>query len=552
MTALIGMTALSTLAQEQVSAEAIQQANLRALPNVESDLVGQIQSGTRYPVIGRSEFFPWYLLADPASGQPIGWVFSDLVTLWGSAEATIPISTVEISASGQPTPTINPQLPVEPGQTEAPPDTATDPLPTATPTLAASVTGTVLNEINIRYAPGTQYERVGIGRAGEQFEITAWHTQFPWVQIAYPASPNGLAWVATDLLDIQGDISSLPSISQTQFSFATLTPTPSLVDTAAFGDVEISPEFRALGTELWNQMVEAGFDPQTSRMGALFLKSLETGEAMVFDQNFAFSGMSINKIAILATYYSQLDIPPGDAQAVMLAEAMICSENISTNEMLSAIGNGNPYAGAERVSEFLQQAGLTNTFLYTPFANDPFITPQAPRTRTTDADQISTEPDPFNQMTVSEIGMLLDGMYQCAYNESGILLENFDGAFTPTECRQMLHLMTYNRIGNFIEAGVPADVRVAHKHGWINDTHGDAGLVFSPGGDYILVVAVHNPVWMNFEESSALIENMSLTVYNYFNPDQPMEQVRDPDVGEECILLGNPVIEDLMALNFDG
>ena len=82
---------VGTVAQSTVTAEAVGQANLRALPN-------QITAGTRYPVIGRSEFFPWYLLGDPATNQPLGWVFADLVTVQGDV-FSVALSTLDMSGA---------------------------------------------------------------------------------------------------------------------------------------------------------------------------------------------------------------------------------------------------------------------------------------------------------------------------------------------------------------------------------------------------------------------------------------------------------------------
>jgi beta-lactamase class A len=520
-----------------VTAEAIGQANLRASPDVKADLVGQIVSGTNYPVIGRSELYPWLLLADPGSMQPMGWVFDQLVTVQGDKNS-IPISTATLDAAA-PTPAPN----ILPTATLLTAPVASLPPPTA----AAAVTGTVLGEVNIRYGPGTNYDRIGVGKEGDVFPITARHTQYSWVQITYPDSPNGFGWIATDLLQIQGDLNSVPPISNTNLLLPTLPPTPSVVDRAAIGT--ISPEFAALGARLWDRMEAADFDPATSRLGALYLKNLKTGEALAFDPNIAFSGMSINKIAILATLFGRINDTPDDATTSILAEAMICSENISTNKLLGIIGDGNPYTGAERVSEFLQKLGLNDTYIYTPYANDPYITPQAPQTRVTSADQVSAEPDPYNQMTVTDMGTLLQDIYQCAKTENGPLLDTFPAQYSPMECRKMLDLMTYNHIYNFIEAGVPEGIKVAHKHGWIDDTHGDAGIVFTPGGDFILVVALHNPTWINFDESGTVISENTRDIYNYLNPDAPLDAVHSGSV-PDCNLLGNPAIEDLLSPTF--
>ena len=79
-----------------VTAEALGQANLRATTDIQAELVGQITSGTRYPVIGRSEFYPWLLLADPATRAPLGWVFAELVTTQGDLNS-VPFSDMIVS-----------------------------------------------------------------------------------------------------------------------------------------------------------------------------------------------------------------------------------------------------------------------------------------------------------------------------------------------------------------------------------------------------------------------------------------------------------------------
>ncbi len=366
-------TFLTVSAQgSQVTAEALGQANLRARAELESDMLGSISSGTRYPVLGRSEFYPWVLLADPTTQQPIGWVFDDLLDLQGDLYS-LPISSLVVGASVLPTATLAAAVPTA---TLAALPNATAPAPlTPTPAPLSGVTATVLGEINIRYGPGTEYDRIGVGEAGDTFPITARHTQLPWVQISYPNSPNGLGWIAADLLEIHGDLNSVTPISQTTFNLPPLTPTPSVVERAAIGD--ISPEFAALGAQLWNNMLAAEFDPETSRLGALFLMNLKTGEALSFGGDIAFSGMSINKIAILTTLFGMINDVPDDDTATIIASAMICSDNIATNKLLALIGDGDPYTGADRVSAFLQQLGLNETFIYTPYSDDPYITPRS-------------------------------------------------------------------------------------------------------------------------------------------------------------------------------
>lgn len=546
---LLPMTALGQAVD--VTAEAINQANLRATTDVNGELLGSISAGTRYPVIGQSQFFPWALLGDPATRAPIGWVFRDLVNITGSL-SQVPF-TEQIVVPGQlpatavlsPTPSV--------GQTPA------APAPTQTPAPSSGVTGLVTAEINIRYGPGVDYPRVGVARAGEVFDILSWHTQFPWVQIRYPAAPNGLAWVAIDLLTIQGNVYNLPSDSQLRFDLPTLTPTAPViqqVNLAGATAVPISPAFAALGDQLWSMMLEAGFQPETSTLGGLFLMNLTTGEAITFGNDVAFSGMSLSKIAILAALYDKFDAPLSLDAAIEVANMMICSENSASNALLARLGDGDMVRGAAYVTDFLRRLGLQNMYLVAPYRISEQATPAPVTAPTTSVDQTRAQPDYSNQMTVGDMGALLAAIYQCGVQNTGPLLNFTEPRFTAGECRQMLDVMSANNLGQplMMSAGMPEGIRVAHKHGYINDTHGNAGIAFTPGGDFALVTALHAPTWLDFQISFPLITNMARDTYNYFNPTTPMTTNRDPFIVpvEQCQVTTNPIIDELTSINYAG
>jgi len=537
---LLLVTALA-LAQGQstgVTAQAIGQANLRADDSIHAPLVGEITAGTSYPVIGRSQFYPWLLLGERDSHTPKGWVYDTLVIVQGNIHA-VPYSDLILQAT-TPTPLAAAAPAVIP--------------PTSTPSASSfGVTGEVIGEVNIRYGPGIEYPRVGVAFAGERYEITGYHTQFPWVRIRFGDTASQQAWIARDLLKISGSLNKAQAITQLSLGLPTLTATPPVISASTIAGqapVPLGAAFQALGNDLWNLVLDNGFDPQTSRFGALFVMDLQTGEAFAFGDDFAFSGTSINKIAILAALYQNLQAPPSVHIATDIANTMICSENVATNRLLSFIGEGDPYLGAEAVTRLYAQLGLSRSFLTAPFTTvgtpqpppRPILSPQ------TSANQVSANPDFSNQLTVSEAGALLAHVYQCAYDERGALIDIFGGAVDARECRQMLHVMSNNTVDALLKAGVPADVRVAHKHGWIPDTHGNAALFFTPGGDYVIAMMLFQPDWLNFQESLPVIAEVSRRVYNYFNPQQPQPSIRDgyiPDANN-CNYSGDPLVADLM------
>ncbi|RPI28076.1 MAG: hypothetical protein EHM70_17110, partial [Chloroflexota bacterium] len=76
-----------------------------------------------------------------------------------------------------------------------------------------------------------------------------------------------------------------------------------------------------------------------------------------------------------------------------------------------------------------------------------------------------------------------------------------------------------------IQAGVPDGTRVAHKHGWVSDAYtgvihdmSDAGILFTPGGDYVIAVYLYHPVQLVFDPNNKMVSTLSRAAYNYFNP----------------------------------
>jgi beta-lactamase class A len=549
-----------------ITAEAIGQANFRSIPDIETgSVLGEIFSGTSYPALGRNEFFTWVLLGDVASGAPMGWVFADLVTLRGGTIRDLPFTALDVTARTQPTATAT--APTVQAETGVTPVQVTRPAASATPTLPPGIIGVAQGEINVRYGPGVEYTALERAFVGDVFEITATHSQVPWVQVRYPESPTGFAWIARDLLEIQGNVASLPVISQISLNLPELTPTPALrqaITLPGREPVPVSPEFAALGDRIWNAVLEANFVPEGSRFASLYLEDLQTGEAISFNSDIAYSGTSVNKIAVLADFYRTLDGYPTAAEGVDITKTMICSQNTTTNELLSFIGGGGVpsddyLGGAEHVTDFLRDLGLTQTFLTAPYDARPNeqVEPTAPPRPIdipqTSAEQTRANPNPANQVTVDEMGLLLSSIYDCAVNESGPLIENFNGSFTPQECRMMVHVMGNNRVDAFIKAGVPEDMTVAHKHGWIADTHTNAAIVFTPGGNYVMVIALYQPETILFADTLPVVANASRAVYNYYNPDRLLDAPREGFIpaADDCPYApAHPLVNQITDPNF--
>lgn len=307
-----------------------------------------------------------------------------------------------------------------------------------------------------------------------------------------------------------------PTHAPTDLPTATAAPTElSSTATATTAPTRAPADLRYLGAvidETTAEFVSSG------GLVSLYIQDLQTGEEMVRDPDIAFAGMSLVKIPILMETYRVLEEPPNIYYTQLITQTAALSGNYTANLLLGVIsGTGDPYNGTDVITNAMRQLNLYNTFIAAPYDSVP--RPGRPTTFLTPANtrlDINTRPDPNMQTTSRDLGQLLGWLYACATAQPSPL-DSYAEGLTTADCEELLQMMTLNDIDSLIEAGVPATVPIAHKHGWIGDTHGDAAIVFSPAGAYVLVVILHRPEWLEWEESSPLIAEISRLTYEHFN-----------------------------------
>ncbi len=270
---------------------------------------------------------------------------------------------------------------------------------------------------------------------------------------------------------------------------------------------------------------ESGFDGVVG----LYLLNLQTGAEIHFVRDdgrdipvppdVAFTASSTIKIPIMISvfryYRSQLD----ERVEAQLVNMLKLSENPPADALMAALDETR---GPLVVTENMRALGLENTFLAGYFYDGaPLL--KLYRTPANQRSDVNTSPDIYNQTTPAEMGSLLADLYTCAHANGGTLLAAFPGEITPEGCQQMIDLLARDKIGVLIEAGVPEGTRVAHKHGWISGPNGvvqnisDAGIVYTPGGDYVLSIYTYHPREAIWNQVSSLIARLSQAVYNYYN-----------------------------------
>ena len=285
------------------------------------------------------------------------------------------------------------------------------------------------------------------------------------------------------------------------------------------------PAFQNLEILLKQTLEVAGFEG----IAGIYVLDLENGQeihtAYLNNQDInvtpdvAFTASSIIKLPIMISSFRRID-ENVDPETLKLMEDMV---DRSGNEAADWLMDRtiDQFRGPLMVTEDMQALGLENTFLAGYFSlGAPLLavidTPANSRT------DINTDPDPYSQTTTSEIGMLLEDIYQCSKNDGSALQAVFPNEITKEECQDMNTLLINNRLPLLLTAGLPEGTQIAHKHGWVTTngvirTIGDAGIVYTLGGDYVIVVFLNHPDQLIWDDASLLIAELSRAVYNYYN-----------------------------------
>ncbi len=285
---------------------------------------------------------------------------------------------------------------------------------------------------------------------------------------------------------------------------------------------------------LQQNILVAGFDGVIG----LYLFDLQNGQEIHFAMNqeqvipvnpdVAFTASSTVKIPIMVSYFIKYGSAALDeATSNLMLDMIRKSENPPADRLMEALDS---FQGPLVVTDDMNKIGLENTFLAGFFcsAESPCPLLQRISTPANSRNDVSTDPDVFNQTTPSDTGMLLADIYQCAETSGGALIAAFPETINSEICKQMLAYLSADKIGVLIEAGVPEGTRVAHKHGWISEPSSgviknisDAAIVYTPGGNYVLVIYAYHPVQTVWEPVSTMFAQLSQAVYNFYNLSTP-------------------------------
>jgi uncharacterized protein YraI len=177
-----------------VEGQTTAQLNVRSAPSAASENLGTVTIFSRVQIVGKDADGKWWMILFPEGPNGVGWITAEYVQV--SGEPDVPVIGAAAPAPGAP--------------------------PAGSSTSASA---TVIETVNVRSGPGTNYNAVGTVEAGSQVTLTAKDPNGAWLQIAFPAGPEGKGWINAAFLRAEG-VESLPIITASGQVIGTGTPAP--------------------------------------------------------------------------------------------------------------------------------------------------------------------------------------------------------------------------------------------------------------------------------------------------------------------------------------
>lgn len=213
---------------------------------------------------------------------------------------------------------------------------------------------------------------------------------------------------------------------------------------------------------------------------SLYFLNYDTGDEISINSHQVYSASLIKLFVIHAVYQRMAEGSLSDSDALenQLYRMITISDNDAWRNVAQRLG-GSYSNGMRIVTEIAQAAGYsdTGTFYKGPYRN-------------------------FNFTSVNDCGAYLKGV--------------LDGTVVnPEYSAKILSLLKQQQHRHKLPAGVPEGIETANKTGELDYNQGDAMIVFSSGGTYILVLIGDGLT--NSYGSAPFFGEVSQYVYNYVN-----------------------------------
>ncbi len=232
---------------------------------------------------------------------------------------------------------------------------------------------------------------------------------------------------------------------------------------------------------------------------AVAIKNLKTGERYYYNEHTVFDAASLYKLFVMATVFQKIQNGNLTKEQVLSQKIPVLNQKFRISSESAELKEGNITLPVQ--SALSRMITISDNYSALLLAEN---------TRLSNVSVFLKE----NGLVGSRVGTKGETPATTASDMTSFFQKLYNNELASTELTtDMFLLLKHQQLNSKIPKYLPVEVKAAHKTGELGRLSHDAGIVYTPKGDYIIVVLSDTNKPLDANEKIALI---SKAVYEYF------------------------------------
>jgi beta-lactamase class A len=257
----------------------------------------------------------------------------------------------------------------------------------------------------------------------------------------------------------------------------------------------------------------------------LYLKDLHTGRVWEYNADRLFPSASLVKLPIMAAIFDKIK-----SGAITLGTQikLTRADRVGGSGSLKWVRDGTSLSVMEIIYKMITESDNTATRMLIDYVGMNYLD-----TAFKKLGLVYTNICPEGMSLAS--GRLEKDNYTTAREMAGLLDRIYSGELVDREASGfMLDVLKHNKSRTRLRKGLPSGWEIGHKTGLLRKACHDAGIVFSPRGDYVIVVMTSEVP--DYSSAKKFITNEAALTYKYYQFEPAYDQSRARDTGTIKVL----------------
>ena len=252
----------------------------------------------------------------------------------------------------------------------------------------------------------------------------------------------------------------------------------------------------------------------------IYIKDMQTGRSWEYNADRLFLSASLVKVPIMAAICEKVRLGAINFGTQL---KLTRAGRVGGSGSLKWVRDGTSLSVMEIIYKMITESDNTATRMLIDYVGMPYL----------DAS--------FKQLGLAQTNITPEGMsltsgrvandnFTTAREMGGLMERIYNGELIDKESSEfMLEVLKHNKSRSRLRKGLPLGWEIGHKTGLLRKACHDAGIVFSPRGDYVIVVLTSEVP--DYSSAKKFISKVAGLTFKFYKIDADYYQSRAPEAG---------------------